>query len=100
MACCVISAIADGTDGDVLVSACFVHACLAPCPRDGEPASTAPLHAFSREDALPMWETCTRRQRPLIIHYPDPDRDPAEHVIGKDITPCWCGAQILPARES
>lgn len=98
MAHCVISAIADADVGYALVPACIVHASPAPCLHDGEPANPAPLHALNcsdRQDAIGMWQIRTHRQRPLVIHHERRIADPADHVIGDEILPCPCGAEVL-----
>jgi hypothetical protein len=100
MAHCVISAIID-TDADAVRPACVVHTHYAPCPNDGEPANTAPLHALpgvaTRAQSLRMWQIRTHKQRPLVIHRVD-GRGAEDHESG-DSTECSCGPEVLAARE-
>jgi hypothetical protein len=85
--------------------ACMVHITWAPCPHNGEPACPVPLHAYlgggtDRDGALRMWRIRTHRQRPLILHTEAAGRTPEDHITEEDMTPCWCGAEVLPAEEA
>jgi hypothetical protein len=99
MAHCVISAVYD-TDVDQMMPACVVHAAYAPCPRDGESASTAPLHSddgrCGRREAVRFWEQRTHRQRTLVLHHGSLGDDRGHAVGAEDLT-CWCGPELLPA---
>lgn len=51
--------------------ACAVHTHMAPCPRDGQPASSAAMHSDlepGRERVLADWWHKTRGQRPIVLH--------------------------------
>lgn len=101
MAHCVISAVFD-TDADSMMPACVVHAAEAPCPRNGEPASPAPLHtddAPGRDKAVRFWELRTHRQRLLVLHHGSLGDD-RKHATEVDDTTCWCEPELLPARLS
>lgn len=97
MAHCVISAVYD-TDIDQMMPACMVHSAgLAPCPHDGEPASTVPLHSHdqpSRREAVQFWELRTHRQRPLILHHGSLGSE-RDHAVGADDWTCWCEPEVL-----
>jgi hypothetical protein len=102
MAHCVISAVYD-TDADQMMPACVVHAAYTPCPRNGEPASTAPLHSgdgqHHRREVVRFWELQTDRQRALVLHHGSLGGD-RDHAAGADDWTCWCEPELLPARSS
>jgi hypothetical protein len=98
MAHCVISAVYD-TDTDQMMPACVVHAAFAPCPLDGEPANTAPVHSDDvrgRQETVRFWELRTHRQRTLVLHYGSLG-DEREHASGVEDLTCWCEPELLPA---
>ena len=49
---CIISPVVDTADGQE-VMACTVHTSYEPCPDNGKPASTAPVHVETRTRAAP-----------------------------------------------
>lgn len=105
MARCVTSMVVDTHPlwgdgiGDVFVAACMVHVHFAPCPLDGEPATSIPVHAWTdqtRAETLTMWDKRTHRQRPLVIHNGSP-ADPHQHELTGD---CWCEPETLAGSGS
>lgn len=96
MAHCVISAVFD-TDADQMVPACVVHCADAPCPRDGELASTVPLHSHdlpSRREAVRFWRLRTHGQRTLVLHHGSLGGE-RDHSVGADDMTCWCQPEVL-----
>lgn len=94
MAVCVIGATWD-TDSSEIGAACNVHCHFAPCPLNGEPASTAPVETideYGREEALRFWELRTKRQRPMWMHHGS-WTDTRDHEGGS----CWCNPEFFPA---
>lgn len=93
MARCVMSGVVD-TDqpGCPVVASCMVHTSVAPCFHDGEPASTAALHADTRpgRDAVVLfWWQRTHGQRTLVLHQ-GTFADDHEQSAG-----CWCRPEVL-----
>lgn len=99
MAHCVISAVFD-TDAGQMMPACLVHSGgWAPCPHDGQPASSIPLHSHdrpSRRAAVRFWESRTHGQRTLVLHH-GWFGDEREHATGASDLTCWCQPELLPA---
>jgi len=55
----------------VIERACAVHTHMSPCPHDGQPASSAAMHAdtlLGRHRVLVDWWNKTRGQRPIVLH--------------------------------
>jgi hypothetical protein len=97
MAVCVMGRILD-TDVEpmAVVVACRVHCHYAPCPKNGEPASTTPIDSVDgdgRERALHAWDLNTKRQRPLLLHR-GTWTDERSHQFGGA---CWCGPERFEA---
>lgn len=92
MSVCVLSAVLDADDPDLPIGdACVVHGHWAPCPRNGKPAITIPMHGIDtggRDAALLRWATKTLRQRPFVLHH-GTWADTPDHVVD-DVDPCWC----------
>jgi hypothetical protein len=75
---------------------CMVHTHVAPCPRDGQPASATVLHTHvepSRDSVLRMWRVRTACQRTLVIH--SGDFTDGSHRIGPDDVDCSCRPEVL-----
>ena len=71
----------------------MVHARYAPCPRNGEPASAAPIHVDevpSRVDAIENARQRVGGQRPIVAHIGS-WADARDHELGVDGgQTCWC----------
>jgi hypothetical protein len=97
MAHCVISAVYD-TDAEQMMPACMVHTYAStPCPHDGKPASTVPLHSHdrpSRAEAVRFWKLRTHRQRTLVLHHGSMGGD-RDHAVGATDFTCWCEPEVL-----
>jgi len=94
---CHISQIHDTGTGQ-MAAACMVHATIAPCWKDGEPAVRVPVHVDetpSREEAVEAARRRVAGSRPIVVHrgfWSD-----GEHETGAEFAGCWCGAVMIPA---
>lgn len=93
---CVLSlANAGDVAGEIV---CMVHTHVAPCPRNGEPASPSVIHTApvpSRDRAVTAWELRTHRQRTLVIHVGELDES---HDIGVNAVDCPCRPEVIWGR--
>src|ERR1700755_2739447 len=79
-----------------LQTVCMVHTHYAPCPRNGEPASTGALHAEDINgpaEAVRFWWLRTRGQRTLLLHH-GTFGDDRELSAG-----CWCEPEVFLATD-
>lgn len=81
--------------------ACTVHCHYAPCPYNGRPAQTAPMHifaepTFTHTELLDYWRLVCGGRRPLVIH--QPPLEGAVHAVALSLT-CWCGPETIDAEE-
>jgi len=83
----------------VPVAVCRVHGRVAPCPDNGKPAITDPVHVFSepsQEVAVEAARRMTAGSRPVVVHQ-GPEMDAESHAIGRGAAGCWCGPVVIPA---
>lgn len=95
MAHCVVSRLIDTEVGVRL--ACIVHAHIAPCPLNGDPAAPGPMHCSDepgRDAVIKSWELRTHRQRTVVIHRGSLDAK-KQHATGRTSFDCWCEPEIL-----
>lgn len=96
MAHCVISLVVDTDQQPPRARpGCIPHVHWAPCPLDGQPASTTPLHTDDADlaAAVQNWRLRTHSQRPLVIHHGSWAAEDRDHDIAEPWRGCWCGAQ-------
>lgn len=75
---------------------CVVHTHYAPCPHNGQPATSTAMHSDglpNRAEIVRFWWERTHGQRTLVLHH-GTFADDHEQSAG-----CWCKPQVFLATD-